>query len=141
MRGGTVRVAEGSVGKRCNCTGEDGRRLGMRCSKPRRADGGWSSSHGRWVYQLELPRGRDGKRRLLRRVPAEYPNTRDAAMRERDHAKALVQLAGDDEQRRDDLGALLMRTPSGQGLPSRDTVIRRLMLADPSKSTSPSANS
>ena len=59
-------MTEGSVSKRCTCT-EGGRRLGTRCPKLRRPNGGWNPTHGTWGYQLELPALPGNKRRQLRR--------------------------------------------------------------------------
>lgn len=56
-------MAEGSTYKKCSCRGGDGKRLGAKCPKLRRANGAWSASHGTWYYQLELPPKPDGTRR------------------------------------------------------------------------------
>lgn len=126
-------LAEGSIGKWCACTGTSGSRLYARCPKLRRPSGAWSATHGLWMYNMELPRRSDGQRRQMRRLPAAYPNTREAAIAERDHVRAMVALAGADRQRRDDVAAILHGTRSGRPLPDRTTVLRRLQLADPDR--------
>ena len=61
-------MAAGNTYKQCGCRGEDGTRLGQQCPKLRRGNGTWSTRHGRWYYQLELPPRADGARRApLRR--------------------------------------------------------------------------
>ncbi|MBX6721993.1 MAG: site-specific integrase, partial [Dactylosporangium sp.] len=114
-------MSEGSISKRCTCTGPDGRRLGSRCPKLRR-DNGWNPHHGVWGYQLELP-SVDGRRRQLRRSGLA---SRDDAIAERDHARALLDLAGADPAARAQVGDLLRAVPPGQPLPDRDTVIRQI---------------
>ena len=61
-------MAEGNTYKQCGCRSADGKRLGQQCPKLRRGGGTWSTRHGRWYYQLELPPRADGARRApLRR--------------------------------------------------------------------------
>ncbi len=61
-------MAEGNTYKQCGCRSDDGKRLGQQCPKLRRGNGTWSTRHGRWYYQLELPPRGDGARRApLRR--------------------------------------------------------------------------
>jgi len=61
-------MAEGNTYKQCGCRSDDGKRLGQQCPKLRRGNGTWSTRHGRWYYQLELPPRADGARRApLRR--------------------------------------------------------------------------
>ena len=61
-------MAEGNTYKQCGCRSADGKRLGQQCPKLRRGNGTWSTRHGRWYYQLELPPRADGARRApLRR--------------------------------------------------------------------------
>jgi len=63
-----VPMAAGNTFKQCGCRGEDGTRLGQQCPRLRRGNGTWSTRHGRWYYQLELPPRADGARRApLRR--------------------------------------------------------------------------
>ncbi|MFE0025104.1 tyrosine recombinase XerC [Amycolatopsis sp. NPDC059021] len=54
----------GRTFKRCACTDSDsGKELGSKCPKLKRRNGTWSSDHGTWFYQVELPRREDGTRR------------------------------------------------------------------------------
>jgi hypothetical protein len=53
--------ASTGVFKRCSCRDEQGRALNARC--PRLPERG----HGTWYFRVEMPPGRDGRRRQLRR--------------------------------------------------------------------------
>ncbi|GHJ50615.1 site-specific integrase [Catellatospora sp. TT07R-123] len=123
-------TAEGTINKWCTCKDTNGKRLNARCPGLRRSDGKWHTTHGTWIYQLELPRTRDNKRRQLRRSPAAS-NSRDAAVAERDHAKNLLMLAGDDTLLADEIATMLQAVPSGTPLPDRDTVARRVRAGIP----------
>ncbi|MEV5721334.1 hypothetical protein AB0L41_46380 [Amycolatopsis mediterranei] len=46
---------------------ETGKRLGTTCPKLKRRNGTWSSEHGTWYFQAELPHRHDGIRRTRRR--------------------------------------------------------------------------
>jgi integrase len=116
-------MAEGSVFKRCTCRDETGRRLGANCPQLRRAGGAWSSTHGRWGYQLELPLKANGDRRQLRRTTFD---SRDAAVDDRDRANALLALAGDDTALKIEIADLLQQVKPGAPLPDRGTVARRV---------------
>lgn len=48
-------IRSGSIRKKCYCKDESGRRLGARCSRLKLASGAWSSGHGVWAFQIELP--------------------------------------------------------------------------------------
>ena len=113
-------MTEGSVYKRCYCKDPDtGRRLGGTCPKLRRAAGTWSPNHGTWAYQLELPTPAGQRRRQLR---AAGFDSRDDAIEERDHARALLDLAGNDEQLRIQIADLMLaERRHGRPLPDRDT--------------------
>jgi site-specific recombinase XerD len=115
-------MSEGSVYKRCTCKDATGRRLGGTCPKLRRA-GGWNPHHGAWGYQLELPPTPHGRRRQLRR--SGFPG-RDDALAERDHARGLLDLAGNDSRLRTEIATLLQDCPPGSPLPDRDSVARRI---------------
>src|SRR5216683_2283673 len=56
-------MAAGTTYKQCSRRDDEGRRLGQKCAKLRRANGAWNSRHGTWYYQLELPPHPDGSRR------------------------------------------------------------------------------
>ncbi|MGC4851862.1 tyrosine-type recombinase/integrase [Micromonospora sp. DT4] len=114
------------ITKECYCTDETGKRLNSKCPKLRRSDGKWHADHGRWRYQLELPKNpKTGKRRMLRRAPAA-DNSRTAAINERDHAKTLLQLAGDDKNLADEIAVLLLDVPEHTPLPDRETLARKV---------------
>lgn len=83
-------MAAGTTYKQCGCRDDDGRRLGQRCPRLHRRDGGWSSDHGRWYYQLELPARANGTRRPVRRGGF---SSRDAARAELDRARELLAIA------------------------------------------------
>jgi hypothetical protein len=125
-------MREGSVYKRCTCKDADGRRLGARCPKLRRG-GSWNPHHGSWGYQLELPPATAaGPRRQLRRSGFAR---REEAVTERDHARALLALAGTDPWVRTEIANLLAATRPGQRLPDRDTVARRVAAGIPASTT------
>jgi integrase len=124
-------MTEGSVFKRCTCT-DDGRRLGARCPRLRRANGGWNPAHGNWGYQLELPALPNGQRRQLRRSGFD---SRDAAIAERDHARALLDLAGANQALAVEIGTLLQNCKPGTPLPDRDTIARRVRAGVPATTT------
>jgi integrase len=90
-------MSEGTTAKRCYCRGEDGRQLGQKCPRLRRAGGGWSRHHGTWYYQLELPRKADGsRRRPLRRSGFDSQTDAEAEL---SRARELLAIAdGDDPQ-------------------------------------------
>lgn len=127
-------AVEGTISKWCTCKDGDGKRLNAKCPKLRRSDGKWHTTHGTWIYQLELPRTRDGGRRQLRRTPPAG-NNRDAAVAERDHAKTLLALAGDDKLLADEIATMLQAVPSGTPLPDRDTVARKVRAGIPTNVT------
>ncbi|MFI9643514.1 tyrosine-type recombinase/integrase [Micromonospora sp. NPDC051925] len=114
-------MADGSITKRCGCR-QNGRRLGAQCPKLRRGNG-WNPHHGTWRYQLELPLDADNGRRQMRRTGFD---TREAAAAERDHARALLDLAGRDEIQRRRIADLLQACKPHQPLPDRDHVARRI---------------
>ncbi|OXM43781.1 site-specific integrase [Amycolatopsis alba DSM 44262] len=59
---------KGSTFKRCTCTDPGTRKqLGTQCPKLKRGNGMWSSNHGTWSFQAELPKRPDGTRRTRRR--------------------------------------------------------------------------
>jgi integrase len=120
------------ITKQCSCADETGKRLHSKCPKLRRSDGKWHPTHGSWAYQLELPPHlATGARRRLRRVPAAAVNDRTTAENERDHAKTLLLLAGDDKLLADEIATLLQGIPTGVPLPERDQLARRLRAGVP----------
>jgi hypothetical protein len=121
-------MALGTTYKQCGCRDGNGRRLGKKCPRLRRADGAWSRDHGSWYYQLELPAHSDGSRRTpLRRGGFA---SRAAAQQELNQARELlaIPLPGDQDGRRR-IADLLGRSVSADGgLPDAATV-RRLARA------------
>ena len=86
----------GSTFKRCHCRDQaTGRQLGQSCPKLRRPDGRWSTEHGAWGYQRELPKARDGHRRPHRRLGFDNATAAQDAL---DHVNDLLALAEDPDQ-------------------------------------------
>ncbi|WP_329521828.1 tyrosine-type recombinase/integrase [Spirillospora sp. NBC_01491] len=102
-------MAKGTTFKSCGCRdAETGRLLRAKCPRLRRGDGRWSSNHGSWYYQLELPSTMTGTRRNpLRR--GGFP-TQDAAEGELDRARELLAIAGDDSLTRNQIAELIIST-------------------------------
>ena len=64
----TARAFKGTTYKRCACRDTATKKqLGTRCPKLKRSNGTWSSTHGTWSFQAELPKRHDGARRTRRR--------------------------------------------------------------------------
>ncbi|MFC3454352.1 tyrosine-type recombinase/integrase [Amycolatopsis speibonae] len=81
----------GSTYKRCTCKHPGtGKPLGSACPKLKRRNGAWSSDHGSWYYQAELPARTDGTRRTRRR--GGYESQTDAQA-ELDKMASLVETA------------------------------------------------
>lgn len=111
--------------KRCGCRHPDtGKLLNAACPKLRRRGGTWSADHGQWAYQMELGKDSHGKRQRLRRSGFD---TRDAAGDDRDHAQALLDLAGRDANRQTQIITLLQAAArTHQRFPDIGTVRRRI---------------
>ncbi|HEY1155118.1 MAG TPA: tyrosine-type recombinase/integrase, partial [Arthrobacter sp.] len=119
-------MADGTTYKRCSCTGADGRELGQKCPKLRRPGGGWSSRHGIWSYQIELPATVEGKRRgPLRRSGFA---TQDAANEQLGQVRELLSLADPTEVViRNQIADLIKRTLAETGaLPGVEEVRRKV---------------
>lgn len=118
-------MTDGHLYKRCGCRHPQTRKpLGNACPKLRRPGGTWSSDHGLWYCQLELPRHLDGRRRQLR--CGGYPSHRDAAG-QLDHARALLALPGRDRGSRIEIADLIQAAVKArQPLPDVDTIRHRL---------------
>ncbi|MFC5184083.1 site-specific integrase [Actinomadura harenae] len=118
-------AATGSTFKSCGCRGEGGTKLGRKCPKLFRADGRWSPTHGKWNYQLEMPRHADGARRgPLRR--SGYSSQADAEA-EMNQARELLGIAGEDEATRIQIADLIAATIKETGrLPDPDEVRRKV---------------
>ncbi|TQS42816.1 site-specific integrase [Cryptosporangium phraense] len=117
-------TTSGTLSKQCSCRGPDGRKLGTRCPKLRRAGGTWSPTHGRWSYQRELPADPDrpGRRQLRNRTFAERQDAADELQR----VNALLALAAGDPGLGAQIATLLLAVPRDQPMPDRDVVARRI---------------
>ncbi|MBO2460311.1 tyrosine-type recombinase/integrase [Actinomadura violacea] len=118
-------VAQGSTLKSCGCRGQDGKLLGKNCPKLRRGDGRWSSTHGTWRYQLELPPTAAGTRRApLRRGGF---SSQDQAADELRQARELLAIAGDDKTARVQIADLIVATVrTVKELPDPEQVRRKI---------------
>ncbi|MEU6997394.1 tyrosine-type recombinase/integrase [Nonomuraea sp. NPDC046570] len=118
----------GTTFKTCSCRDEaTGRKLGKACPKLRRPGGGgewWSSTHGRWAYQLELPAHADGRRRnpLRRRGFA----TLEEVEAELEHARALLALDEDPHVQRKVTELMLSTLKDTKALPPVEEVRRKV---------------
>ncbi|WP_141578738.1 tyrosine-type recombinase/integrase [Actinomadura sp. WMMA1423] len=117
-------TAKGSTFKTCGCRDEHGKRLGVKCPKLRRGNGRWSSTHGSWAFQLELPPTAAGTRRSpLRRAGFV---TQDAAEAGLNQAKELLAIAADDPTAQVQIADLITTTVRAtKALPEPETVRRK----------------
>jgi integrase len=124
--------SEGSITKRCNCKdpADTKKRLGSSCPKLRRPGGAWSTTHGTWGFQIELPTA-GTKRRPLRRGGFDG---REQARDELDRVRSLLDLAGDDPAVAVQIGDLLHACKAGTPLPDRDEVAARVRAGVPASS-------
>ncbi|MEU4802828.1 tyrosine-type recombinase/integrase [Actinosynnema sp. NPDC023587] len=63
--------------KRCKCRTDEGKELGAKCPKLRRADGAWNPRHGVWYFRLEVPAADGQARKVMKR--GGYDSRDDAA--------------------------------------------------------------
>ncbi|NRQ30928.1 site-specific integrase [Nonomuraea sp. NN258] len=123
------KVAKGTTFKICRCIDpETGKNISKTCPKLRRAhgDGGsrWSTTHGTWGYQLELPAHADGKRRTpLRRSGFA---TQEDAEAELDHARGLLALDPEPAIRRQITKLMLSVLKDTKHLPDLEEVRRKV---------------
>lgn len=117
-------AAKGSTFKTCGCRDQDGKLLGKKCPKLRRGKGRWSSTHGSWNYQLELPPTAAGARRSpLRRGGFA---TQDAADAELNRAKELLAIATDDTARLQIADLIVTTVRATRALPDPNEVRRKV---------------
>lgn len=117
-------TAKGSTIKVCGCRDHDGKLLGTRCPKLRRGNGRWSSTHGTWKYQLELPPTAAGTRRNpLRRAGFV---SRDAAEADMGTAKELLAIASDEPTRIQIADLIVATVRTTRALPDPDEVRRKV---------------
>ncbi|MEW2633309.1 site-specific integrase [Streptomyces sp. NPDC048389] len=108
----------GGISKRCECRGEDGKRLGTKCPQLTKR------AHGNHQLRQELPPDEKGTRRTFRRTG--YATVKDA-QGDLDKVRALLDLAGDDEDAARRVGDLLVGVMRDrEPIPGTDDVKRRL---------------
>ncbi|MCP9209316.1 site-specific integrase [Streptomyces sp. NEAU-Y11] len=108
----------GGVTKRCECRGTDGKLLGTSC--PQLA----KKNHGSLQVRQELPLDADGKRRPFRRTG--YGRVTEAQA-DLDRIRAILDLAGDDEDAQRRVGDLLAGLMKSRGpIPEPVEVSRKL---------------
>ncbi|MFV2179630.1 tyrosine recombinase XerC [Actinomadura sp. LOL_016] len=118
-------MAKGSTFKTCACRDEHRKLLRSRCPKLRRRDGRWSTTHGSWAYQLELPPTAAGARRSPLRRSGFTDQT--AAENEMTCAKQLLALADGDEVTRIQIADLITATVRAvKHLPNAGEVRRKV---------------
>ncbi|MEV4581530.1 tyrosine-type recombinase/integrase [Nonomuraea jabiensis] len=118
----------GTIYKTCSCRDEaSGKKLGKKCPKLRRPGGKgerWSTTHGTWAYQLELPPTADGRRRNpLRRQGFIEVGEAEAEL---EHACALLSLDEDPHVRRKITELMLTTLKGTRALPAVEEVRRKV---------------
>ncbi|MER6007971.1 tyrosine-type recombinase/integrase [Nonomuraea angiospora] len=118
----------GTIYKTCSCRDQaSGKKLGKNCPQLRRSGGKgerWSTTHGRWAYQLELPAHADGQRRNpLRRRGF---TTVEEAETELEQARALLALDEDPQVRRKITELMLATLKDTRALPPVEEVRRKV---------------
>ncbi|WP_242891142.1 tyrosine-type recombinase/integrase [Actinomadura litoris] len=117
-------AAQGSTFKVCGCRDQQGRLLGRKCPKLRRGDGRWSSTHGSWSYQLELPPTAAGTRRSPLRQRG-FVN-QDAAGEEMNTAKELLAIAAGEAARVQVADLIVSTVRATKKLPNPEDVRRKV---------------
>ncbi|MDX2521341.1 tyrosine-type recombinase/integrase [Streptomyces stelliscabiei] len=113
----------GGISKRCECRGPDGKRLGSKCPQLSKR------SHGTHQLRQELPVAEDGARRTFRRTG--YVMVKDAQT-DLDRIRAILDLAGDDEDGLRRVGDLLADLQTTRGpIPEPVEVSRKLGVGVP----------
>lgn len=108
----------GGIAKRCECRGTDGKRLGTKCPQLSKRN------HGNYEIHQELPPGEKRTRRRFRRSGFGGVKEAEAAL---DRIRALLDLAGDDEDAARRIGDLLMTVMTERKpIPELTEVQRRL---------------
>lgn len=114
-------MAEGSVFKRCSCTDDSGKLLGLACAKRNR------TGHGQWGWRIELPDDAAGKRRPRRRSGFESAT---AAQAELDRVRELLAVPdSDDAEALRKVGDLIADTISAKKSMPEVESVRRLLRA------------
>ncbi|MFC8002953.1 tyrosine recombinase XerC [Streptomyces olivaceus] len=118
----SVRQA-GSVYRRCECRGADGKLLGSNCPKAKK------KNHGSVGLRQELPPDADGKRRTFRRTG--YTEV-TKAQGDLSRLQAILDLPGDDETEQQRVGDLLADVAKRRAdIPQAAEVQRRLGVGIP----------
>ncbi|GGZ73561.1 tyrosine recombinase XerC [Streptomyces echinoruber] len=108
----------GGITRRCECRGDDGRRLGQQCPQLKKRN------HGTYQLRQELPSAADGTRRVFRRTG--YDGVKEA-QGDLDKIRAILDLAGGDEQYAQQIGDLLAKVQRDrEDIPDVAEVKRRL---------------
>ncbi|MGW1609448.1 site-specific integrase [Streptomyces sp. NPDC002285] len=113
----------GGITKRCECRDADSKRLGSACPQLSKR------SHGTHQLRQELPADDEGARRTFRRTG--YPSVKDAQS-DLDRIRAILDLAGDDEDGLRRVGDLLAELQTTRGpIPEPTEVSRKLGVGVP----------
>ncbi|WP_060881739.1 tyrosine-type recombinase/integrase [Streptomyces scabiei] len=113
----------GGISKRCECRGPDGKRLGSKCLDLSKR------SHGKPRVSQELPEDADGGRRRFQRTG--YADVKEA-QKDLDRIRAILDLAGDDEDGLRRVGDLLADLQKTRGpIPEPTEVSRKLGVGVP----------
>ncbi|MEU7581965.1 site-specific integrase [Streptomyces sp. NPDC041068] len=113
----------GAVYRRCECRDGNGRLLGAACPDLAKR------THGRPAIRQELPRDADSKRRTFRRTG--YDKVKDAQA-DLDRVRAILDLAGDDQDAQQRVGDLLADVAKRRAsIPAPAEVSRRLGVGVP----------
>ena len=113
----------GGISKRCECRGPDGKRLGADCPQLSKR------SHGKHRVSQELPEDAEGTRRRFQRTG--YTTAKDAQT-DLDRIRAILDLAGDDEDGLRRVGDLLAELQTTRGpIPEPAEVSRKLGVGVP----------
>lgn len=113
----------GSIYKRCECRGEDGKLLGSKCPQLKK------KNHGAPAVRQELPPDANGTRRTFRRTGYE---TVTRAQGDLSRLQAILALAGDDEDEQRRVGDLLADIKKRRAeIPEPAEVQRRLGVGVP----------
>ncbi|MFE9937358.1 site-specific integrase [Streptomyces hirsutus] len=113
----------GSIYRRCECRGEDGKLLGTSCPKLKR------KNHGTVAVRQELPPDAEGKRRTWRRTG--YGSVAEA-QGDLSRLQAILDLPGDDPAEQQRVGDLLVDIARRRAdIPQASEVQRRLGVGVP----------
>ncbi|MEV6175286.1 site-specific integrase [Streptomyces sp. NPDC051954] len=113
----------GGISKRCECRGPDGKRLGVKCPQLSKR------SHGKHRVSQELPEDAEGGRRRFQRTG--YIDSKEA-QKDLDRIRAILDLAGDDEDGLRRVGDLLAELQTTRGpIPEPAEVSRKLGVGVP----------